>query len=101
MRQVDICFIIDIVFNFRTAFYDKQGKLELDHKLISRNYLRSWFFIDLIASVPTDWFNTGTGAIGAAKMPRLLRLGRLLKKFDQFAAASASHTSNSCSTARQ
>ena len=96
---VDVAFLADIAINFRTAYFDRSGKLEMDGRKIAHNYLRTWFFIDLIASVPVDWFMTrmrataegdrftsDVGALGAAKIPRLLRLGRLLKKIDRLDA---------------
>jgi len=88
---VDCMFILDILLQFDTAFYHKDGTLELDRRAIAKNYLVSWFPVDLVASIPVDWFlaedNSSASALGAAKVPRLLRLGRLLKKLDQFTAA--------------
>jgi len=90
---VDLCFITDLIINFQTAYYEMDGKLELNRKKIRDHYFRNWFLLDLVASIPVDWFipdgGSDTAALGAAKVPRLLRLGRLLKKFDQFAAARA------------
>ncbi len=56
----------------------------------------TWFFIDLIASIPFDiivlWFVTnissnGLIALGLLRTPRLLRLGRLLRYFDRMKGA--------------
>ena len=35
--------------NFRTAYIDKQGNLVTNKKKIATNYLKKWFFIDLIS----------------------------------------------------
>ena len=70
---VDVFFITDIVINFRTAYYRIDGELELDAKAISINYARGWFFLDLVASLPIDWFLPNSAGIGVAKIPRLLR----------------------------
>ena len=88
---VDCVFILDIFINFRTAFVRADCELEMDFKLIARRYLHGQFCIDFVASVPIDWFITtgASNAIGAVKIPRLLRLFRLIKYFDKFAGARA------------
>lgn len=57
---------------------------------------RTWFPIDLCASIPFDiivmWFvddisQQGLIALGLLRIPRLLRLGRLLRYFDRMKAA--------------
>lgn len=34
---------------------DNSEQVILEPKLIARNYLRSWFFLDLISSLPLDY----------------------------------------------
>ena len=45
---------------------DNSEQVILDPKMIARNYLRTWFFLDLISSVPLDYifliFNSIRGA---------------------------------------
>ena len=45
---------------------DNSEQVILDPKLIARNYMRTWFFLDLISSVPLDYifliFNSIRGA---------------------------------------
>ena len=45
---------------------DNSEQVILDPKLIARNYMRTWFFLDLISSVPLDYiflvFNSVRGA---------------------------------------
>ena len=54
----DIFYIIHIVIKFRTAYVSPssrvfgRGELVMDPELIARRYLRSDFFIDLIAALP-------------------------------------------------
>jgi len=47
----DCCFFIDIILNFNLAHYEK-GVLIGERKQIAINYLKSWFFIDLLATLP-------------------------------------------------
>lgn len=50
---IDICFITDILLNFTTAYYEN-GVQVTDHKKIILNYLKLWFWIDLISTFPYD-----------------------------------------------
>ena len=50
----DLIFIFDLIVNFYAAFYNKNDELVVDKKLIAKNYLRGWFFLDFIASIPFD-----------------------------------------------
>mmetsp|Transcript_16274 Transcript_16274/g.55407 ORF Transcript_16274/g.55407 Transcript_16274/m.55407 type:complete len:937 (-) Transcript_16274:8826-11636(-) len=93
-RFMDVVFILDIVLNFRTAIVDTQagGKLVEDQYKIASAYLRGWFALDLIASLPLDWWlgsSKGLGYLALIKCMRLLRLGRLMRKLDQLHSANA------------
>jgi hypothetical protein len=47
---LDICFLCDILLNFRTAFEDADsGLLITSAREIARRYLRGWFVIDALA----------------------------------------------------
>lgn len=49
----DFVFFVDIFITSLTAFYDdKEGALVTDNKTIFKRYLKGWFVIDLIASLP-------------------------------------------------
>mmetsp|Transcript_11622 Transcript_11622/g.38243 ORF Transcript_11622/g.38243 Transcript_11622/m.38243 type:complete len:712 (-) Transcript_11622:1499-3634(-) len=93
---VDCLFFVDIILSFRTEFPDQHGDPVQDGTLIARNYLKSWFWVDLVATIPFDaigslFTSSGshTGAFGLLKTIRLFRLGRLFKKLEQIAAANA------------
>ncbi|XP_011871289.1 PREDICTED: potassium/sodium hyperpolarization-activated cyclic nucleotide-gated channel 2 isoform X7 [Vollenhovia emeryi] len=53
----DTIFLVDIVVNFRTGIMqqDNAEQVILDPKLIAKHYLRTWFFLDLISSIPLDY----------------------------------------------
>ncbi|CAH1364932.1 unnamed protein product [Tenebrio molitor] len=87
----DTIFLIDIVVNFRTGIMqqDNAEQVILDPKLIAKHYLRTWFFLDLISSIPLDYifliFNQVSGDYGdsfqilhAGRALRILRLAKLL-----------------------
>jgi hypothetical protein len=102
---VDFYFIIDVVLNFHTAFYDESGDLkgvrdgsegtpEADVSALYRNYAKGWMPIDVISVAPTiaELFlplftgpevggsNEGESSkTKALKVIRLVRLAKLLR----------------------
>lgn len=51
---MDIFFIIDLCLNFATGYY-KKGNVIMKRGPIARHYLRTWFVIDLLATLPYGW----------------------------------------------
>ncbi|XP_045178348.2 potassium voltage-gated channel subfamily H member 8-like [Mercenaria mercenaria] len=90
---VEILFMFDILFNFRTSFVNKSGQVVYEARLIALNYIKGWFLLDLLAAIPFDFlyvFNINTEApVHLLKVARLIRLARLLQKIDRFSQYSA------------
>nr|XP_006816401.1 PREDICTED: potassium voltage-gated channel subfamily H member 8-like [Saccoglossus kowalevskii] len=91
---VEFLFIFDIVLNFRTTYVSESGQVVYTPRAITIHYLKSWFFIDLLAAIPLDLLylakiNTGTGAMYLLKLVRLLRVARLLQKMERYSNYSA------------
>eukprot|EP00947_MAST-08B_sp_MAST-8B-sp1_P005122 g5122.t1 len=94
---IDVFFVLDIFLNFATPYLDDEDmKYVTDSKKIAIHYLRGWFFIDFVSSIPFEAFSSigapvdeeqgqGTDVFKAAKIGRLLknirilRLGRVFK----------------------
>jgi hypothetical protein len=54
---IDVLFAIDILINFRSCYIDpKTDNLVTDPQMISRNYIKGRFWIDLCASIPFELF---------------------------------------------
>lgn len=52
----DTLFLVDLVLNFRTGIMKEDStEIMLDPKTIRRHYLRSWFAVDFISSIPVDY----------------------------------------------
>jgi CRP-like cAMP-binding protein len=81
----DFYFLVDIAMNFRLAQRMKTGELETDWKTLSGNYIRSWFFPDLIASLPLSIIAPSDGGDAslqkANKLLRIFRVFKLLRLF--------------------
>ena len=88
---VDVYFIADIFINFRTAFESSDRFIERRVEVIKWHYIKTWFFIDLIACLPINYvwliITAAQGESGAdskanlkvIKVIRLLRLAKLLR----------------------
>lgn len=49
---INCFFIIDMIINFSTAFYDENFILNYDRKEIVKKYVKGFFLIDFIAIIP-------------------------------------------------
>ena len=82
---IDGLFLIDVILNFITVQTDEEGQPITDRWVISCNYLKSWFFIDLVACVPFSILDYYSDQLNVRKsynsLLRLLRLPRLNKLF--------------------
>ncbi|XP_074650570.1 potassium/sodium hyperpolarization-activated cyclic nucleotide-gated channel 3-like [Tubulanus polymorphus] len=96
----DTVFLLDLVINFRTGvIVNNYGdEIILDPKEIARHYIKTWFFLDLISSIPLDYiflmFDAETnfsqlihagsivhvlaGSVWQSRALRILRLAKLL-----------------------
>ncbi|CAH8561264.1 unnamed protein product [Heterobilharzia americana] len=93
---VELLFIVDIILNFWTTYVSKSGQVVYHLKAIAINYLRGWFFLDLLAAIPFDVILAVNnpdiqGTIGEMgnwihllKLARLLRLARLFQKIERY-----------------
>ncbi|CAG5890851.1 unnamed protein product [Menidia menidia] len=83
---VEILFIIDISFNFRTTYVSKSGQVIFDARQICIHYLTTWFIIDLVAALPFDLLYAVkvSVVVHLLKTVRLLRLVSLLQKMDRY-----------------
>lgn len=86
-RLVDVCFVVDIVFNFFLMFYDEDsGRWVYDKSIIAKRYLRGWFLIDIVSIIPFDVISAVSGEdslqqFQAFRTVRLFRLFKLLRVF--------------------
>jgi len=79
---VDVTFLIDIVINFRTGFFE-EGQFVADSNRIARKYLTGSFTIDLVGSFPLSLILIAMDDEGennaAARLNRQLRFLRIVK----------------------
>uniref|UniRef100_A0A3P9BTW7 Hyperpolarization activated cyclic nucleotide gated potassium and sodium channel 2 n=1 Tax=Maylandia zebra TaxID=106582 RepID=A0A3P9BTW7_9CICH len=52
----DTFFLMDLVLNFRTGIvFEDNTEIILDPKKIKKKYLKSWFVVDFVSSIPVDY----------------------------------------------
>ncbi|KAJ8005071.1 hypothetical protein DPEC_G00142850 [Dallia pectoralis] len=52
----DTLFLVDLVLNFRTGIVKEDStEILLDPKAIRQRYLKSWFTVDFVSSIPVDY----------------------------------------------
>lgn len=80
-RLVDLFFLMDMVMQFFLPFQSsgKDNRLIRSNYLIAKNYLLSWFFIDLVAIVPFDLITHFVPEVEKMRILRTVRLLRLAK----------------------
>lgn len=76
---ITLVFIADIIISFNTGFIVKR-QLVTDRKLIAKEYLKFWFWPDLLATLPL-FALSGTNFLLLNRLFRFFRLSRLLKLF--------------------
>ena len=88
---IDGFFAGDVVLSFFTAYYDEARDVYVAvHKLIARRYLRTWFVIDVVSTIPfglvllsaVGMHQPALGATQIIKLFRLVRLAQLTKTLD-------------------
>ncbi|KAG7498433.1 potassium/sodium hyperpolarization-activated cyclic nucleotide-gated channel 1-like [Solea senegalensis] len=99
----DTIFLVDLVMNFRTGIVNEESsEIILDPKVIKMNYLKSWFAVDFLSSIPVDYiflivekgFDSEVYKTARAlrivrftkilSLLRLLRLSRLIRYIHQW-----------------
>lgn len=100
-RLVDFVFLFDVYINMYTGFVERSGVVVLNLRRIRKHYVQTWFFIDLVSSLPYELFFVGDERddlvlrtptltrglkilriIKVIKMMRLLRLFSIMDRFE-------------------
>ena len=77
-EYANIAFLLDVLMTFNTSYYCK-GMIVQSRKKIAVHYLKSWFFIDLVSSLPYELMVESSDDESTWETVRLLRLLRITK----------------------
>ncbi|KAK7886038.1 hypothetical protein WMY93_025659 [Mugilogobius chulae] len=98
----DTLFMVDLVLNFRTGIVKEDNtEILLDPRAIRLNYLKSWFLVDFVSSIPVDYIFLMVDSLDSEvyrtaralrivrftkilSLLRLLRLSRLIRYIHQW-----------------
>ncbi|XP_061531602.1 potassium/sodium hyperpolarization-activated cyclic nucleotide-gated channel 3 [Phycodurus eques] len=98
----DTLFMVDLVLNFRTGIVkDDSTEILLDPRAIRQKYLKSWFLVDFVSSIPVDYIFLMVDSLDSEvyrtaralrivrftkilSLLRLLRLSRLIRYIHQW-----------------
>ena len=79
----EIFLLLDCLMTFRTGVL-VDGQLEMDPVVIASRYLRGWFLIDMLTSLPVSYIvsalednHDGSGLLFVSRLPRILRLAKV------------------------
>lgn len=82
---VDFIFMTDLIINCNLAYYDNENEIVKDRKKIILNYLKSWFIIDSISSLPQCLiearFLHNSDLLRITRISKMYRLFRVLRLF--------------------
>jgi hypothetical protein len=76
---VDALFAMDIILNFFTAYSDENGTLVTHPKMIAWKYIKGFFAIDLVATIPFGYLLDQSPMAIAAIIGKLGRLPKMIK----------------------
>ena len=76
--SIDGIMLLDVVSNFFSGYVDDDERVVMDHKKIVKRYLKTWFFIEFISSLPiADLLPVSRALLRSLRIFRLVRLLRL------------------------
>eukprot|EP00930_Biecheleria_cincta_P080304 TRINITY_DN6848_c0_g1_i5.p1 TRINITY_DN6848_c0_g1~~TRINITY_DN6848_c0_g1_i5.p1 ORF type:complete len:734 (+),score=98.56 TRINITY_DN6848_c0_g1_i5:32-2203(+) len=73
----DLFFLVDIVINFRTTYIAPDEVVVTSGMKIAWQYMKTWFLLDLVSSVPWDILTSGL--VPSLQVARLLKVGKIAK----------------------
>lgn len=80
---VDILFLLDLIFNFYTAYINAWGQIVWNLHMIRKRYMESQFIYDLLSCIPLELgalalgFSAGTQENSLCRLMRIFRFHRL------------------------
>lgn len=78
-RVCDALFLCDVLLNFRTTYTDREETIVTNGRKMALHYLRTWFMLDFLSSVP--WDLVTAGLLPSLQGMRLLKVGKIAKVF--------------------
>ncbi|GMH51745.1 hypothetical protein TL16_g01078 [Triparma laevis f. inornata] len=74
---LDMLFILDLFVNFRTGYFFEEEEV-MEQNRVAKHYLKTWFLLDFLSSIPFDLMEAGLKDTSYAK---LMKSGKFVKVF--------------------
>eukprot|EP01029_Cantina_marsupialis_P008279 TRINITY_DN1966_c1_g2_i3.p1 TRINITY_DN1966_c1_g2~~TRINITY_DN1966_c1_g2_i3.p1 ORF type:complete len:1326 (+),score=370.72 TRINITY_DN1966_c1_g2_i3:205-4182(+) len=74
-------FIFDVIVNFFTAYQEIDRNLVFKKRQIALRYLKTWFVVDLLSSIPFTWIDLVFATSSELKSAKLFKSAKLLRLF--------------------
>ena len=91
---VDLSFIIDIIVNLFSGYYEKHMAIVKSHKKIIKKYASTWMVFDLISCIPFEYIELFEPSLEASNLQIWLKFMRFPKLFRIFKIIKIFKTSN-------
>lgn len=81
--MVDVFFMLDVILNFNTGV-EIGGIVSMDRIVIAKDYLKSWFWIDIVSAFPLDLVlqgSAGSNSANSTQVVKLAKMGRVVRMF--------------------
>ena len=77
----EVLFFLDLVTAFFTAYEQSDYVLNTVHKNIARRYLKSWFLVDLVSTIPLYRLSEGGSGTMVLSLLKTLKIGKVFRLF--------------------
>ena len=76
---IDCLFFVDILIIFNSATYNEDFELNEDRYDLAKNYVKSWFLLDIVAILPLDLMTNSGNVENFARYARIGRVTKMIK----------------------
>lgn len=90
---VDCAFYLDMILTFFSAYWDGE-RLVVSLKSIAINYLKFWFWVDVVSIFPFEQVMDSGNTLVLVRISRLPKLYRLVKVFRMFRSIKVTKNQN-------
>jgi len=78
---VEVIFLADLMLNFQTSYISIEGAEIFSWRRVAKHYLKTWFMLDLISSIPFQMLHGRTDSLKRTGLLKLFKVGKVLRAF--------------------
>ena len=77
--SIDFLFFLDILIIFNSATYNEDFELTENRCKLAKDYVKSWFLLDIVAILPLDLMTNSGNVENFARYARIGRVTKMIK----------------------